>query len=171
MKRFIKIAVSFFMAITLLSTIMLRATSDIYLPSQSGYANQPNVIWYILLHLGMILSFFTLNAATKKKIAYGLTAFSSILVLMLDMYGFASLHNVATVLLFGFASYSLIFYSNPVLKTLYFYVSLALGAVFGVVVLAKGSLPIDIYQIETIVEWTFATMLITDMYFFQKKSA
>lgn len=163
-------AVSFFMAITLFSTIMLKGTSDVFLHSQSAYANQPNVIWYILIHLGMILSFFTLNAAYKNRIVYGMTAFASLLTLMLDMYGFLTLHNTSTALLFGLASYSLIFYSNPKLKNAYLYVCLVLGAVFGVEVVFRGLLPINIYEIETVIEWSFAVMLLTDLYFFKKTS-
>lgn len=170
MNKIAKMAVTIFMAITLISTILLRATGEIYLPSQSAYANQPNVIWYILIHLGMIMSFFTLNAAFKRRVIYGLTAFSSLLVLGLDMYGFESIHNLFTAFLFGFASYCLIYYSNPYLKTLYFYVCSVLGAVFATVVLFKGFLPLDIYQIETVVEWCFAGMLVSDLYFFKKKS-
>lgn len=171
MKLIAKVAVTFFMAITLISTIMLRATSvsEEYLASQSAFANQPNVIWYILIHLGMIMSFFTLNAAYKRKVIYGLTAFSSLFVLMLDMYGFGTLHNLFTAFLFGFASYCIIYYSNPVLKKSYFYVCLALGAVFATEVAFKGVLPIDIYQIETVIEWSFTVMLLINMYFFEKK--
>lgn len=164
-------AVSFFMAITLLSTILLRTTSTEYLPSQSAYANQPtDVIWYILIHVGMIMSFFILNAAFKRRIVYGLVAFSSILTLMLDMYGFLTLHNTATALLFGLASFSLIFYSELVLKKAYMYVCFALGIIFGVEVAFSGLMPIDIYDIETVIEWSFASMLLIDLYFFKKTS-
>lgn len=170
MKLLTKMAVTLFMAITLLSTIMLRSTSDLYLESQSAYANQPNVIWYILIHFGMMMSFFTLGAATKNKIAYTLAAFSSLLTLMLDMYGFLSLHNTATALLFGLSSYCLSFYSSSALRKAYLYVCLALGAVFAVEVVFRDFMPIDIYEIETVIEWCFAAMLLIDIYFFKKTS-
>tara|TARA_R110002167_G_scaffold75359_2_gene210413 strand:- start:9145 stop:9648 length:504 start_codon:yes stop_codon:yes gene_type:complete len=164
-----KIAVSFFMAITLLGTIMLRSASTVHLPSQSGYANQENVIWYISIHIGMMMAFFLLNAFTKRFF-YGLTALSSLLVVMLDMYGYPTIHNLSTAILFGLSSYCLVAYSNVILRKAYFITCLLLGLAFGTVVALRGSLPFDIYEIETVIEWSFASMLLIDLFIFKKNT-
>jgi hypothetical protein len=115
MKQSAKILGTFFLTLSILSSFLLWATRIIDLRSQSMYFDQPNVIWYLLMHIGIIMTFFTLNASFKRPI-YGMVAFASIATLIFDLGGFQNLHNISTAILFILASISImLFEKNKVL--------------------------------------------------------
>ena len=161
MKLTNKLIITFTMLLTLLGSVMLIATGDEVLQSQSAYALADNVIWYIMIHVGMIMSFFFLNASFKGKWMYGVVAFASIATLALDMYGYKWHHNIATVIIFLSASYCIIWYTHVAFRKPYFITCLILGIGF---ILALTTNLWTVYEIETIIEWSFSIMLLSDLY-------
>jgi len=110
-KIFGKVLVTIFTILSVLSASLLWITRDVTLKSQSMYHDQSNVVWYILMHTGIIMSFFILNSLYKRW-TYGIVAFASILTLIFDVYLSSFMHNIFTTILFLTAVYSLIIHSN-----------------------------------------------------------
>ena len=156
-----KLIITFTMLLTLLGSVMLIATGDEILQSQSAYAKSDNVVWYILIHIGMIMTFFFLNASFKKKWVYGIVAFASLATLALDMYDFKWHHNTATVAIFISASYCIIEYSSLLSKWLYSSICLLLGIGF---IIALTTDWWSVYEIETVIEWSFTGLILSDLY-------
>jgi len=110
MKTSAKYLTTFFIVLSVLSATILWLTREFDLSSQSMFADQPNAIWYILMHVGIIMSFFILSSSFRGTI-YQLVSFSSIATLAFDLMDFRWLHNITTAILFIIACICLTLYS------------------------------------------------------------
>ena len=144
--------------LTMLSSIMLWATKIAPLRSQSAFADQENVIWYIFIHLGMILSFFILNATQGyQRLMYGTVAFASGFTLMFDMYGYKFNHDISTAAIFLLASYCIVAYEDK-RRVLYGVICGILAVVF--LFTFTGVLPLSVYWVETVIELVFGGIIL-----------
>jgi len=157
-----KYLVSFFILLSLGGASLLWSTRVEDLKSQSMYWDQPNVVWYILMHAGIIMTFFVMNAARSKKYLYGLVSFASILTVAIDLGLSTGLHNISTALLFLFACLSILKYGG------YKMIDITLCAIAGIAFLS-GILgligPSGIFLGEAIAELSISLALLHQIWF------
>ena len=115
MKLSAKILGTMFLKLSVISAFLLWVTRVVDLESQSKYFDQPNLIWYIFLHVGIMLCFWILNSSFKDRSIYGLIAFSSLATLGFDLGDFQILHNITTAILFILACISILLF-EPIKK-------------------------------------------------------
>lgn len=116
-----KDAVKLITALIILTNIahpMLWFTREADLGSQSQFWDAPNRIWYILMHIGIIMTFFVMLAARSKDWLFGFVSLFSILTVALDLGFDVGAHNVTTALLFGTAVTSVLLYGQAKYFTL-----------------------------------------------------
>lgn len=159
-----KIMITISMFITIVSTMILQHTESTELPSQSAYAFSPGVVWYALIHTGIILTFFFLYNiyTTRKRHMYWVTGFLSMMVLSLDMFNFTILHNTLTVLLFLSACYCVIMYSLREYKRVYSIYCCILAILFAFAYFFPQYL--SMYKAEMVMEWLLAAMILLDLH-------
>lgn len=110
MKPTAKLLATIFTVLTMISASLLWLTREASLPSQSQFFDQPNAIWYIMMLVGIIMSFFTMNASFKGG-TFGLVSFSAIAALAFDVLDFQLLHNISVTLVFITACICLMLYT------------------------------------------------------------
>lgn len=123
-----KILRTILILLSLIFAALLWATRLEYLPSMSAFALSPNVSWYWLMHLTIIATFIWDAFVTKKWQAL-IVAICGVATLVLDMYNFPLLHNIATASLFITASYNLIRYSHSKQERIYSIVNCGTAAI------------------------------------------
>ena len=151
-----KISITFFTALSLASAALLWLTRVVDLKSQSMYCDQPNLLWYVLMHVGITMTFFILNASFKRKL-YGLVSFTSIATLMFDVFAFTALHNISTAILFLTACAAIIIYGGYKLRDIIF---CSLGAAYFVFGLFGMLGPSGIFFGEFVAEFCISLALL-----------
>lgn len=148
-----------------LFALMLPITAEEILRSESAYAGAPNQRWYILMHISMIMLFFFLNAINRGRKLFGIAAFASLLTLGFDMYGYKMPHNISTALLFGIASYCMIFYTSTKHRLAKIITISLLGVNFGVAVaLKETNYFMTVYIAEVMIQVAFGAIVTYDTY-------
>ena len=157
MKLSAKILATFFTLLSLFGASLLWTTRVVDLKSQSMYFDQSNVVWYILMHIGIMMTFWIMNSSFAKKKVYGLVSFASLLTLGIDLGLSTGLHNFSTAALFILACYSIIVYGGY--KLLY-WVLCSIAAVAFVSGLFNLLGPSGIFLGETIAEYAISLALL-----------
>lgn len=163
-----KIIVTFLFALAIFGGYMIQETAEFIYPSESFAADKPNKIWYILMHIGMIMGFYFLGSIFgSKKFIYTITAFASLGVLMFNMFTDYNIHAFFTAALFILGSYCAIFYTEKIIK----YIAigllpvLAIGFILAVI---NPEILFTVYEIEMQIEIVLGILLLTDLWIFQK---
>lgn len=151
-----------FILLTVISSKILWYTRIEDLPSQSAFWDAPNKIWYILIHVGIIMAFFTLNAIYHKiRPLYFLTALMSLLTLGLNMFEFKSAHNVSTAGLLVAAVFSQVAYTKK--PWLFGIIGIAC-VIFFITGLFEWYGPSSVFFVETVVEDVLAVMVLANYF-------
>lgn len=160
-----KVIVTFLILLTIFGGIMVQETSEIVYPSQSFAADKDNKIWYILMHIGLSMTFYFLGAIfNNKKFMYTITAFAGLGVLGFNMFEYGNIpHQIFTAALFILASYSIIKYApnknikfaNAIICSIY--------AIFFLLAVINPILIFTVYQIEMIIEIGLGSIIIIDL--------
>jgi len=96
----------------LLSAIILWATKDVPMISQSAFALSPNNHWYVLMHLSIMLT-FVLDAIFGRRPWGWAVVLTSAGTLAFNMYDFPLVHNIFTAGIMATAVFNLIYYATP----------------------------------------------------------
>lgn len=163
-----KIIITFLILLSLFGAIMIQETALFEYPSQSFAADKDNVIWYILMHIGMIMTFFFLGAMFHKKFMYSITAFVNIGILAFDMFLFKIPHSIFTLLLYLLCSYCIIFYTkyadiNKIFKYILASICFLVGIPFLLAVI-NPNIFLTVYNAELLIESIFGGIIIGNVW-------
>lgn len=157
-----KIIVTLLIGLTWFGAFMIHQTMPYEYPSQSYTADKDNKIWYILMHIGMAMTFYFLGSMFgKKRFMYTITAFMGIGVAALDMFGYSLPHNIFTALLFAGASYCTIKYmSSTKVKELINSVVIGILSVLFIFSVINPCILFTVKEIEQIIELYLGTNIL-----------
>ena len=134
---------------------MLWITRNEWLPSQSAFANQPNVWWYYGMHASIALTFI-LNYIRNRTFVSILVAIATAFIVIWDMYTASMLHNIATGTMAALACYDMIRYTSTIQRP---YVLMNCGV--GAIVFLLGFLIWDVHLFfaEMVIEFTIGVAM------------
>jgi hypothetical protein len=91
---------------------ILWGTKDAPMISQSAFALSPNSLWYVLMHLAIMLT-FVLDAIFGRRVWGWAVVAASAGTLAFNMYEFPLVHNLFTASIMATAVFNLIYYATP----------------------------------------------------------